>query len=154
MPRAEPAVRRALEVETWVAARYWLACIPPRECSGYVYRGLGLRHEGWAHNRKQTLWRLIHLGSGLNIAVLRGDVRAVFPVASEVAECGDFTLFDLPDGWRQTDPDLQDKVKAILAQHPSVVVAKAPNKGTAEDTRAMIAAREAAAVASAAAEGE
>lgn len=73
-----------------------------------------------------------------------GDIRTVFPVAGEIAECGDFTLFDLPDGWRQTDPELPAKIAAICDAHPETL----PDSSfdgvqiSTDDARAVIEARE------------
>lgn len=116
----------------------------PVEVHGYEWRGLALRHSGWATPRTATRWTLTHLGSGGALARFMGDVATVFPVASEIALCGDFTLFDLPDGWRQTDPDLPAKVGAILAAHPEVRpdTASAGRVISDADARAVIAARE------------
>ena len=89
----------------------------PQKAWGYEYRGLMLRNNGWANPRWQTRWGLWHLGSGGEFVRFMGDVQTVFPVAAEIAECGDWTLFSLPGGWRQTDPDLETKFDAICRAH-------------------------------------
>lgn len=92
----------------------------PARCHGYTWRGLALHHSGWVTPRIRTEWTLTHIGSGLPLFRMIGNLRTVMPVASEVAECSDFTLFDLPLGWMQTDPDLRAKVLAIMNAHPEV----------------------------------
>lgn len=110
---------------------------------GYLHRGLGLHHHGWARPRSKTRWVLTHIGSGSVIATFVGSVSAVFPVAKAIAECSDWELFDMPLGWRQTDPDLPSKVMAILAECPFGDRPEGTPM-TAEEARAVIAAREAA----------
>lgn len=131
----------------WRPVRFFRAVSggAPVETWGYEWRGLALRHSGWATPRTETRWALVHLGSGGAFVHFAGDVATVMPVAGEIAECSDWTLFDLPEGWRQTDPDLPAKVGAILMAHPearpdtafpATVISDA-------DARAVIAAREA-----------
>lgn len=52
---------------------------------------------------------------------MTGAVQTVMPVASEIADCSDWTLFDLPNGWKQTDPELPAKVGAIGKAHPEAM---------------------------------
>jgi hypothetical protein len=134
------------EKDGWRPAKFFRA-IPgkdPIEAWGYEWRGLVLRHTGWATPRTQTRWSLVHIGSGGTIAHFAGNVATVFPVATAIAQCSDFTLFDLPDGWRQTDPDLAQKIAAIFEAHPEAY----PDSSFAaptisdEDARAVIEARE------------
>jgi hypothetical protein len=130
----------------WAPARFFRA-IPggePLEVHGYENRGLALRHSGWATPRSETQWTLVHVGSGGALMRFTGSVATVMPVASEIAECSDWTLFDLPDGWRQTDPELPAKVGAICEAHPE---ARPDTAFEAEvisisDARAVIEARE------------
>lgn len=134
----------------WQPTRFFLA-IPGRgatEAWGYEHQGLALRHSGWAEPRTNTKWSLVHIGSGGTIMRLVGSVSMVMPVASEIAECSDWTLFDLPEGWRQTDPDLPAKVGAICEAHPEVKpdTSFAATEISDTDARAVIDAREAASV--------
>ena len=118
---------------------------PPVECWGYAQDGLVLYHSGWMTPRTKTQWSLIHIGSGGTILHLTGSVAIVMPVASEIAECGDWTLFDLPDGWKQTDPELPAKVGAICRAHPEARPDTSFDGMTISDTdaRAVIELREA-----------
>ena len=133
--------------EPWKPLQFFRA-VPggiPLEDWGYEQRGLALCHAGWANPRTETRWTLIHLGSGGAIMRFVGNVATVMPVASEIADCGDWTLFDLPEGWRQTDPDLPAKVGAICEAHPEArpdTGFSAPEISDA-DARAVIDAREA-----------
>lgn len=130
----------------WLPAKFYRAVhggLPVDEW-GYEWRGLVLRHSGWATPRTQTRWSLIHIGSGGTIMRFTGTVATVFPVAGEIAECGDFTLFDLPDGWRQTDPDLPAKIAAICDAHPEALPDTSFTALSSDDARAVIEAREAA----------
>ena len=129
----------------WTPAKFYQSTAAgPAERDGYQWRGLALRHHGWGVPRARTRWSLVHLGSGGTILRFTGDVATVFPVAGEIAECGDFTLFDLPEGWRQTDPDLPRKIAAICDAHPEARPdTKIEGSGISDDgARAVIAARE------------
>jgi hypothetical protein len=78
---------------------------------GYLYGGLGIckLEKGW--------WSLSHLGCGHRIATIKGTVAEAFPIASEIADCTNWLAFEMLDGWRNFDPKLPDKVKAIKAKH-------------------------------------
>ena len=107
--------------QIWEPAEFWIGYVEgPCRVDGYVWSGLGLAHHGWGVPARTTVWSLIHLGSGSRIGTLVGNVATVFPVASEVAQCGDFTLFDMPYGWMQTDPELSAKARAVFDAHPEV----------------------------------
>ena len=132
--------------DMWEPSNFFCA-IPdgaPVQAFGYLYRGLALRHSGWATPRQETRWTLTHLGSGGAIMRFIGDVKTVMPVAGEIADAVDWTLFDLPEGWRQTDPDAPAKIGAIIQAHPEarpdVGFEAAPISDA--DARAVIAARE------------
>ena len=134
--------------ETWTPATFWTAMSHgPDLRSGYTLLGLGLHHDGRAPRRQNTHWTLTHIGSGAAVCRMQGTVAMVMPVAADMARCGDWTLFDLPDGWQQTDPDLLPKVTAILEAHPEArgSVRGTVARATADDARAVIAARETAA---------
>jgi hypothetical protein len=132
--------------DAWRPARFWRA-VPggePVEEWGYECRGLALRHAGWATPRTETRWTLIHIGSGGSIMRFTGSVAAVMPVAGEIAQASDWTLFDLPEGWRQTDPELPAKVGAICEAHPEARpdTSFVASKISDTDARAVIEARE------------
>lgn len=136
-----------LECPAWQPARFFRAVAggAPVEVHGYEWRGLAMWHTGWRTPRTETRWTLTHFGSGVSIARFTGNIAAVMPVAGEIALCGDWTLFDLPGGWRQSDPELPAKVAAILAAHPEAKPESDwPDAGVSDaDARAVIAAREA-----------
>ena len=131
--------------DIWRPTKFYRAFqgIGPKEEYGYEYRGLILCHAGWGWPRTETVWSLVHAGSGGTFLRLTGTVATVFNVAGEIAECSDFTAYDLPEGWRQTDPDLPAKIGAICNAHPEA----RPDTSfegtmTDDDARAVIEARE------------
>lgn len=132
--------------DTWKPSSFFKAICGgvPTEQWGYERRGLVMHHSGWATPRTATLWTLTHVGSGAAFLRLTGNVATVMPVAGEIVEASDWTIFDLPEGWRQTDPDLPGKIGAICEAHPEVK----PDSGFAgkeisdADARAVIEARE------------
>lgn len=141
------AVAAMRSASRWRPAWFFEARVggAPVKVHGYEWRGLAMWHTGWATPRTATRWMLVHLGSGGAVARFTGDIATVMPVAGEIAECGDWTLFDLPEGWRQTDPDLPAKVAAILDAHPEARPESDWPDGRVsdDDARAVIAAREA-----------
>ena len=92
--------------DIWRPAQFYHAMpgADPAKVWGYEWRGLALRHAGWAEPRSATRWTLLHIGSGTEIMRLTGSVATVMPVAGEVAECSDWTLFDWRYGSCQTQP--------------------------------------------------
>lgn len=107
---------------SWEPEVYKIASFAgPHPVAGYVYRGLGLhiRVSASPKGRKPPTWTLTHLNTGHSICNLTGKVADVFPVAAEVAECGDWTFEGL-HGWKNMDPELGFRTKAIAEKHPGV----------------------------------
>lgn len=90
----------------------------PYRVAGYVYNGLGLHQAIGASpkGKRPPTWTLTHLGSGHRVASIKGTVADAFPVATEIAEAGDWT-FDGLYGWRNQFPDAFERVKEIIARH-------------------------------------
>lgn len=94
--------------------------------SGYEYRGLGLHMEEPARpargKRKATgpVWHLSHLETGHLVHRLRGDAATVFPVATEIACCTDWTFSSIY-GWKDRDPELPNKVREFAKKHACVI---------------------------------
>lgn len=90
----------------------------PVQAHGYLLGGLALMHDGWALLPSETRWTLLHIGSGFGICTFVGDVATVFPAGAAVARCTDWTLFDMPGSWRQIEPELPQKIAAVLEANP------------------------------------
>lgn len=92
------------------------------EISGYAYRGLGLAMtiKGSPKGRRAPRWTLTHLGSGHAVCAIIGHVKDAFPIATEIAECGDWS-FDGLTGWKNVDPELADKFSAIRTKHAKLI---------------------------------
>lgn len=63
---------------------------------------------------RQPRWSLTHLASGARVAVLVGWIGDVAPVATAIADAGDWG-FAAADGWRDRFPEAPVCVRAILA---------------------------------------
>jgi len=132
--------------DTWTPAEFRIGTNDGvQKVHGYTLAGLGLHREGATPEGSQTRWALTHLGSGCAMLRPVGTLAMAMPLATDVARCTDWTLFDMPDGWRQTDPDLPGKVQAIVDAHPEMQFwdARIPTQATPDEARAFIAAREA-----------
>lgn len=102
---------------TWQPAKFLIA-MPggPQERKGYIYRGLGLH----GHSTKRSgSWTLTHLGSGHAVCFLAGNVSTAFPVATEIAEAGDWS-FDGLSGWLNQFPDARERLAEIRDRHATV----------------------------------
>ena len=90
----------------------------PDTVYGYVYRGLGLYicMKGSPKGRRPPTWMLTHLGTGHRICMIDGTVANAFPIATEIADCGDWE-FDGLKGWVNRDPELPTKFRAIIDAH-------------------------------------
>lgn len=108
--------------------------------TGYTYRGLGL----WQvmapspKGRRPAVWSLTHLGSGHMICGLKGDVATAFPVATEIAEAGDWDFLSL-SGWKDRFPDAVARIREILARYPKVQYGKVGGKNQHHETAMQIA---------------
>lgn len=93
----------------------------PRAKAGYTYRGLGLwmRDTGSPKGRKPPVWSLTHLGSGHCVVELTGKVAVAFPVATEIAEAGDWEFISLV-GYKDRFPDVADRLMEIISRHSKV----------------------------------
>lgn len=94
--------------------------------SGYILKDLGLHLEsiippsskGRRKGRKS--WALTHLNSGHRVCSLIGDVKDVFPLASEIAELTDWSFTGL-DGWKNIAPELKDKFYSLIKKNKAKI---------------------------------
>lgn len=109
---------------------------------GYTCRGLGLVMISRASpkGRRPPCWIVIHLGSGHSVAEISGTIATAFPIASELAECGDWDFEGL-DGWRNHDPDLPQKLVDFCARHPKHAKPRAGGGGHSDVARQIAMAR-------------
>ena len=93
----------------------------PLASAGYVYGGLGICLT--SSRGEKSRWVLIHLNSGHAICWIRGSVAEAFPVASDIADCADWT-FDGLHGWRNQSPDLYERFEEVWKRHPKRIERK------------------------------
>lgn len=95
----------------------------PIPTSGYTYRGLGLHIaiSPSPKGRRPARWALTHLGTGHRLAFLDGDVATAFPIATEIAEAGNWDFLS-PKGWRDCFPDAKARLEEVCAAHPKVAI--------------------------------
>lgn len=89
---------------------------------GYIWRDLGLHLESEIlpspkkRRKGRKSWALTHLNSGHRICDLIGEVKDIFPLASEIAELTDWSFTGL-DGWKNIDPELGDKLDSFIKKN-------------------------------------
>jgi hypothetical protein len=83
---------------------------------------------GSPKGRRPARWALIHLGTGHRLAYLDGDVATAFPVATEIAEAGDWDFLSLL-GWKDKFPDGREKLEEVCARHREVATMTLAEKG-------------------------
>lgn len=103
------------KVETFEAAHSG----GPRQRDGFVYRGLGLHKQSEAGRRQPARWTVTQLGTGHAIAYLSGDAGTVFPVATEIADAGDWDFLSMK-GWKDKFPDAPEQLALICARYPAI----------------------------------
>jgi hypothetical protein len=110
--------------------------------AGYTYRGLGLwiAIDGSPKGRIPPQWSLSHLGSGHNLCYIKGDVATAFPIATEIAEAGDWGFLSL-DGWRDRFPDAPKRLDEIIARYPKLC-SRGARRGADREVAAQIAANQ------------
>ncbi|WP_068093385.1 hypothetical protein [Novosphingobium rosa] len=108
--------------DIWCAETFEVA-LPsgPTPKAGYVYRSLGLWQEirPSPKGRRPAQWSLTHLGTGHKVCSIRGDVATAFPVATEIAEAGNWDFLSL-EGWKDRFPDVYEVVGEILSRHAKI----------------------------------
>lgn len=105
---------------SWEPAEFLIATIGgPVGVSGYVYRSLGLHMtaRGSPKGRRRQKWALTHLGSGHRLCFISGKAEVAFPIASEIAECGDWD-WDGFRGYLNRDPEISKRALSIIDGHP------------------------------------
>ncbi len=107
----------------WKPAEKYKIVVGPRieDVTGYTYNGLGLRMHmrGSPKGRRPPMWNLTHLNSGHKIVSLHLHDTLAFKVATQIANLGDWS-FNTLGGWRNRDPELRNKVAALLATYGQV----------------------------------
>ena len=103
--------------ETFEIARAAGPCL----VGGYVNNGLGLHMHaaGSPKGRRPANWTLSHLGTGHRLAYLSGGLSVVLPVATEIAEAGDWGFLSFA-GYKDRFPDAQERLREIIGRHPKV----------------------------------
>lgn len=131
--------------ETWQPASFLVAMMAqdePTLIAGYTYRGLGLslNYKTKARRPKKDgtrtmreFWTLTHVGSGHRVCGFEGNVAAVFPLAWEVANLGDWD-FDGLYGWKNRDPELMQKFREWAAKNG---IKRGNNKSSEDMARAV-----------------
>lgn len=123
----------------WQPATFLIADFDgPSSRAGYVYRGLALHIvvKGSPKGRRPPTWALTHLGSGHRIGLIDGRVGDAFPIATDIAECGDWT-FDGLNGWKNLEPELPQKLVNIAEGHKKRCRLTAGAGGSAEIARSI-----------------
>jgi hypothetical protein len=110
----------------------------PHLVAGYTYRGLGLYGES-SRDGKSGSWTLTHLGTGHMLAHISGGVQKAFPVATEIAEAGDWDFLSL-QGWKDRFPDAPERLDEICAKHSNVRRNEEPDRRNDHETAQKIAA--------------
>lgn len=82
--------------------------------AGYEHRDLGMHLINTVKGKSE--WSLTHLGTGLQLCRIKGDVRTAFPIATEIAEAGDWGFISMV-GYKDRFPDAADKLDEILSRH-------------------------------------
>lgn len=123
---------------TWKPDEFEIAYVTgPYAVSGYTYRGLGLHilNPLPKKGRHSAQWGLSHLGTGHRLCMMEGDVATVFPIATEIAEAGDWGFISLL-GYKDRFPDAAYMLREICERYPRVVFYKATKEKVAIDPKA------------------
>ncbi len=83
------------------------------DVNGNIYKGLGIHMKQY---RNPTIWCVTHLNSGHRIAYITANSKKALQIATEIAHISEWD-FDGLEGWKNRDPDLKDKMRAIEEKH-------------------------------------
>jgi hypothetical protein len=97
----------------WISDTFLIAGRPGgvMKMDGFTYAGLGIDKRSSGH------WVVTHLNTGHKLCTLHGTWFLVSMLATELAECADWT-FDGLLGWANRDPDLARKARAVIEKCP------------------------------------
>jgi len=113
----------------------------PQPRPGLVYRGVAITPNRSKRQRRATdSWTLYHFNTGLSIGDIRTDEVEAFHVATLIAECGDWE-FEGPQGWRNADPELAEKVREIASAFPFIYIGGGYSENADRAAREVMAAR-------------
>lgn len=103
----------------WLPGTYREAVQPFEPIAALLYRWLAMRllWHGSPKGRRPPTWTIMHVGSGH--LLVNFTLHDPIPLATEIAECGDWDFTGL-DGWKNLDPDLEEKYLAVKARYPKV----------------------------------
>lgn len=121
---------------TWISNSFMIA--GPEgisEVDGFTYSGLGL------HKIGRYRWSVTHLESGHRVVEVLGSEKDAKKAAVTVADLTDWTFRSL-DGWRNTDPDLPEKIAKLTFFDPCIVRAGGSSSHGADLARQIAEARE------------
>lgn len=107
----------------WKFGPYLMASIgEAAKTTGFIRSGLAMsmRIKASPKGRRPPTWSLTHLGSGHRVALIDAHPVEAFEVANAILALTDWT-FDGLSGWRNQDPDLMDKLKALRSQYPKAL---------------------------------
>jgi hypothetical protein len=74
---------------------------------------------GSPKGRRPPAWNVTHVGTGLRLCIIEAHEAAAYALAGTIAAMADWG-FDGPEGWRNRDPDLMEKMKALILLHPQI----------------------------------
>lgn len=110
----------------WIRDSFEIAYLfGPRKVRGKSYRGLGLHLLSKAYRSPKgrrflpARWSLSHLGSGHCLVTLTGEWDEILPVATEIAEAGDWDFLSM-QGWRDRFPDAPERLAELVEKHASM----------------------------------
>ena len=85
---------------------------------GLLWGGLAVTKisSGSPKGRRPPTWLIIHCGSGHAVCIVEAHKTEAFSIADQIADLTDWTFEGL-DGWKNTDPDLMDRMRVLAARH-------------------------------------
>jgi len=90
---------------------------------GWTCRGLGLAQ---LLRRSPPVWIVTHLGTGHTVCQITAHEATAFAIADQIAGLGNWG-FDGLTGWRNRDPDMMQRLHAVLKLHPEATRGGAPD---------------------------
>ena len=111
----------------WRAGTIPVACAGwQQRIAGHIYGGLGLHRGPYAPVPHRQTWTLTHLGSGVAVARIVGEEPTARAIAEKVAGLADWASLKHPAAWRERFPDLNERFRALLAEHPGSLYRATP----------------------------
>ena len=94
-----------------IAASHGVVTVPGWHCGGLA---MSCDYPASPKGRRPPRWSLTHIRTGHRVVYINAHGARAFDLATQIVQLGDWGFTSL-DGWKNTDPELPNKMLALKA---------------------------------------